>query len=332
MSPGCRLSVVIPAFGSEAHIGPTLLQLRSQTFSDFEIIVVNDGSKDGTSATVRRIMDEDPRIRLFEQPNRGMAAARNHGIAVSHGEVLAFLDDDDLWSPRKLELQLARLDAVPEAAVVSCFSGLVDPDRRLLGWRFGGSTEGDVYREMLECDAVSGGSVAIVRRGPLEEVGGFDESLLYRADWDLWIRLARRHPFAFVPRTLVGYTRRVGSVSRGSERMIEEGRRVLAKARRDDPSIDERAARAYEARDLFGVACLCLVDAQLSAARRYLGRALRAAPALILREPRRWGVILMLALASSLPGTLYRQALAAMSRGAFQLRPGEPFESLHRRG
>ena len=148
------MSVIIPAFQSQARIGRTLSRLDRQTFSDFEIIVVNDGSTDETSATVRRLMDADPRIRVIEQTNQGIAAARNRGIEAARGAVLAFLDDDDLWLPRKLELQLARLDAVPQAAVVSCFSALVDTEGRLLGWRFGGQTEGDVYREMLEWDMI----------------------------------------------------------------------------------------------------------------------------------------------------------------------------------
>ena len=323
-----RVSVIIPAFQSQARIGRTLSLLDRQTFSDFEIIVVNDGSTDETSATVRRLMNADPRIRVIEQANHGIAAARNRGIEAAHGAVLAFLDDDDLWLPRKLELQLARLDAVPQAAVVSCFSALVDTEGRLLGWRFGGQTEGDVYREMLEWDMISGGSVALVARRPLEEAGGFDTSLPDRADWDLWIRLARRHPFTCVPRTLVGYTRRAGSVSQNHERMLEHGRAVLARARREDPSIGDGEHRALLARDLFGAACLSLVDDRPSLAWRYLARSLRNGPRMILSRPRRWGVIVMLMLSTVLPHRLYRQAVAAMSRGAFRLEPGAAFDSL----
>jgi glycosyltransferase involved in cell wall biosynthesis len=323
-----RVSVIIPAFQSQARIGRTLSRLDRQTFSDFEIIVVNDGSTDETSATVRRLMDTDPRIRVIEQANEGIAAARNRGIEAARGAVLAFLDDDDLWLPRKLELQLARLDAVPHAAVVSCFSALVDTEGRLLGWRFGGQTEGDVYREMLEWDMISGGSVALVARRPLEEAGGFDTSLPDRADWDLWIRLARRHPFTCVPRTLVGYTRRAGSVSQNHERMLEHGRAVLARARREDPTIRDGEHRALLARDLFGAACLSLADDRRWLAWRYLARSLRSGPRMVLSRPRRWGVIVMLMLSTVLPHRVYRHAVAAMSRGAFRLEPGAAFDSL----
>lgn len=329
MSRAPRVSVVIPAFQSEARIGRTLARLRQQTFSDVEVIVVNDGSTDDTSRVVAQAVAVDARVRLVEQPNGGIAAARNRAIAESRGEIVAFLDDDDLWHRRKLELQIARLDAMPNAAVVTCYSALVDVGGYLLGWRFGGLAEGDVYREMLEWDMVSGGSVAAVRRGAFEEAGGFDISLPDRADWDLWIRLARGNEFTCVPQTLVGYTRRAGSVSRSYERMVEHGRLVLAKARRDDPAISDADHAAFLARDLFGMACLCLADEEHAAAWRYLSRAMREAPAMVLGRPRRWGVVMMLALASAVPGPVYRRGpLAAMSRVAFALEAGAAFNSL----
>lgn len=328
MSARPRVSIVIPAFQSQDRIGPTLGRLGRQTLADFEVVVVDDGSTDATAATVRRHMERDPRIRLVEQDNRGIAAARNRGIEAAHGDVLAFLDDDDLWLPRKLELQLARMRAVPGAAAVSCLSALVDGDGRLLGWRFGGETEGDVYREMLEWDMVSGGSVAIVARGPLEQAGGFDVALSERADWDLWIRLARRHDLACVPQVLVGYTRRAGSASSDNERMLAEGRAVLVKARRDDPAISDAGHRALLARDRFGIACLCLVDGRLAQAWPLLGGALRRGPRMVLGRPRRWGAIAMLTLASALPDRVYERALGAMSRRAFGLDRGAPFDSL----
>ena len=329
MSHRPRVSIVVPAYQSEARIGRTLARLREQTFADFEVIVVNDGSTDETSRVVRQAMADDSRIRLVEQSNGGIAAARNRAVESTRGDLVAFLDDDDLWHRQKLELQVARLDATPNASVVSCFSALIDVDGCLLGWRFGGTPEGDVYREMLEWDMVSGGSVAVVARRALEDAGGFDTALPDRADWDLWIRLARRHAFTCVPRTLVGYTRRPGSVSQSYDRMIDHGQRVLAKACRDDPSISEADYQAFLARDLFGAACLCLADERHAMAWRYVSRSLRHRPAMILTRPRRWGVVLMLTLASTLPTRVYRYgALATMSHAAFRIRPGAAFDSL----
>ena len=329
MSPRPRVSVVVPAFQAEDRIGRCLARLGEQTFRDFEVVVVNDGSTDGTSDVVRQLASTDPRIRLVEQANAGIAAARNRGVEASHGQWLAFLDDDDLWHRDKLALQIARLEAMPGAAAVSCLSALVDLQGRLLGWQLGGMPEGNVYREMLEWDMVSGGSVAVVGRTPFEAAGGFDASLPDRADWDLWIRLARQHPFTTVPRVLVGYTRRPGSVSQSYDRMIEHGQRVLEKARREDPGITDAAHRAHLARDLFGATCLCLFDEKPTSAWRYLSLALDRSPTIILGHPRRLGVMTMLALASVLPTRAYRAGpLALMGRAAFGITVGRPFDSL----
>lgn len=329
MSRRPRVSVVIPAFQSATRIGRTLARLKQQTFADFEVVVVNDGSTDGTASVIERAMADDPRIRVVEQSNQGLARARNRGVEASRGDMIAFLDDDDLWHPEKLALQVDRFDSGAAPAVVTCYSALVDVDGNLLGWRFGGRPEGDVYREMLEWDMVSGGSVALVSRGAIESCGGFDDALTPREDWDLWIRIARRHSFACVPRTLVGYTRRPASMSRSYDGMLAGGGRVLEKAKQIDASISAPEHRAYIAREMFGAACLCLVDNEPDLAWRYLTGALRRGPGMILSRPRRWGVIGMLVLASALPRGVYRNGpLTVMSRVAFGLEPGKPFDSL----
>jgi glycosyltransferase involved in cell wall biosynthesis len=326
------VSVVIPAYQSEFRIGETLERLARQSYTDFEVVVVDDGSTDATSEIVRRFAAKDPRVRLVVQENGGIAAARNRGIEAAEGELIAFLDDDDRWHPRKLELQVARLEEVPEASVVSCFSALVDPEGTLLGWRLGGVTEGDVYREMLEWDMVSGGSVVLVTRRALEQVGHFDVGLPDRADWELWIRLARWTLFTCVRQPLVGYTRRTDSVSQNHERMIAYGRAVLDKARREDPGISDTEHREFLARDIFAIACFCLFDGQRRQAWHYLRRALRAGPGIILSRPRRVGIILMLALGSILPRDLYRRVIGVMSRGAFELEPGAAFDEMANHG
>ncbi len=323
-----RVSVVIPTFQSESRIGPTLARLGHQTLSNFEVVVVNGGSTDDTSAAVRRCMADDPRVRLVEQANGGIAAARNRGIAEARAELVAFLDDDDLWHPRKLERQVTRIEQATDASVVSCFSALVDRNRRVLGWRIGGVTEGDVYRDMLEWDMVSGGSVALVKRRALEDVGGLDVAMPDRADWELWIRLARRHRFACVPEVLVGYTRRPDSVSQRYERMIACGRAVLDKARREDATITDTEFRRMLTRDRFAMACFCVFDGQQRAAWDHLSHALRAAPGFILSRPRRLGIITMLAFATVLPMEAYERVLAELGRFSFALERGCDFDSL----
>lgn len=320
-----RVSVIIAAYNAARFIEGTLASVLDQTFDDLEVVVVDDGSQDGTATVVRTVMAADPRVRLLVQDNRGVSATRNRAVAAARGEMIAFLDHDDLWHPAKLTAQVALLDTQPGTGVVACHSAVIDEDHRCLGWRLGGNASGDVYAEMLVWDMVSGGSVVLVRRDALAAAGRFDETLLFREDWDLWIRLARRVPFATVPRILVGYTRRGSSSSRDYERMAEEGARVLAKVRRDDPGFSRRCHRFCRARDLFAMASFCAIDGQVRLAWRYLSRSLLLTPTPVLRSPRRWAFVGVLALQSILPRPAYRAVFGALSRATFELEPGQPF-------
>ncbi len=320
-----RVSVLIAAYNAAGFIEATLASVLAQTFADFEVLVVDDGSTDDTPAVVGRVTASDARVRLIVQENRGVSASRNRGVRESRGQLIAFLDHDDLWHPEKLAAQVAVLDAQPQTAVVSCYSALIDTDHRCLGWRFGGDANGDVYAEMLIWDVVSGGSVTLIRREALDAVGPFDESLMFREDWDMWIRLARQHAFATVPRVLVGYTRSAASASRDYVRMADEGVRVLAKVRREDPGFDDARHRFCLARDLFATACFCAVDGQSALAWRYLARSLALTPAPVLRSPRRWALVGVLGLRTLLPAAEFHVAFGWLSRFSFRLEPGRPF-------
>jgi GT2 family glycosyltransferase len=319
------VTVVTAAYNAEPFLAATLQSVRAQTFTDFEHLVIDDGSRDGTADVVRRCMAEDPRVRLIQQSNHGLAATRNAGARAARGELVAFLDHDDVWHPEKLALQIALLDAHPEAAVASCYSAVIDEDRAQLGWRLGGAANGDVYWEMLEWDMVSGGSVALCRRSALEHAGLFDETLRMRSDWDMWIRLARQAPYVTVPRALVGYTRSPASASRQYERFAAAGVAILAKAAREDPRVSPRFERLCRARDTFAVACVCAIDDQLGPAWHYLGRSLATTPRAVLRAPRRLAMVAVLVLKTILPRRLFARVFAVLTRLAFGLGQGRRF-------
>ena len=320
--PVPRVSVVVPAWNAERFIEATLATALKQAFRDIEVMVIDDGSKDQTAAVVRRVMAADSRVRLIEQSNTGLAGARNRGIRESRGDLIAFLDHDDLWHPDKLALQVALLDAHPLAGLASCYSAVIDEDHRCLGWRFGGSANGNVYRDVLVWDMISGGSVALVRRAAFDAVGQFDESLPMRSDWDMWIRIARRFHFATVPRTLVGYTRSKLGLSRGYDRMAEAGRCVLEKASREDPAFNGHRLRFCRARDLFAVACVCTIDGEIPRAWNYLRQCIALTPLPVLTSRRRCALVVMLMLRTVLPASMFRSVLGAVNVVSFKLQPG----------
>jgi glycosyltransferase involved in cell wall biosynthesis len=320
-----RVSVVLAAFNAENRIEATLSSILGQAFTDFEILVIDDGSTDGTVDVLRRACVADPRIRWFTQANSGPGAARNRGIREARGELIAFMDHDDLWHPEKLSLQVAILDAQPDLAVVMCYSTVIGEDGISLGWRLGGEAHGKVYDEMIEWDMVSGGSVVMVRRSALNAVGHFDEKLRYREDWDLWIRLSRQFKFGTVSRTLVGFTRHARNSSRDYEEMAREGERVLRKTLADDPDIGEARIRFCLARDMFAIACLCGIDLNRRLAWQYLVRSWRITPLPLLVSPRRWAFVGVLLMQTVLPRRMYLVVFHLLGRLVFHLQPGRTF-------
>lgn len=221
-----EVSVVIPAYNAAAYVGQAIESVLAQTFGDLEILVIDDGSTDGTERVVRA----NPGVRYHRQDNRGVAVARNHGIAEARGRYAAFLDADDLWLPHKLERQLGALRASPSCRV--CYSPFfaVDPHLREIGLVHGPRV-GSALEDLLRFGNVVGTpSTVIGERTLLEDAGGFDPDLSFCADWDLWIRLAARTEFACVDEPLVRYRRHPGNMSRDVALLERESVRTLEKA------------------------------------------------------------------------------------------------------
>ncbi len=219
------ISVIIPAYNAEKTIRETIESVLKQTFQDFEIIVINDGSEDATLEIANSI--KDSRLKVFSYPNAKQAASRNRGISHSTGEFLAFLDADDLWTPEKLEAQLKALQDNPQAAVAYSWSNCIDEKGNFLRKASQSTTSGDVYAKLLLCDFLDNGSNPLVRRDALEEVGGFDESLPPAEDWDMWIRLAARYHFVAVPYPHILYRQSPNSASANLLRMASACERVI---------------------------------------------------------------------------------------------------------
>ena len=197
------ISVIIPTHNSARTIKSTIASILNQTFTDFELIVINDGSIDTTLETLKQI--EDSRLQVFSYPNGGVALSRNRGISLSKGEFISFIDADDLWTPDKLELQLKALQANPQAKIAYSWTDWIDENECWLRPGIHTTLNGDVYQHLLLIDFIGSGSNPLIHSCALQKVGGFDNSLTNAHDWDMWLRLASCFEFVAVPSVQILY-------------------------------------------------------------------------------------------------------------------------------
>jgi glycosyltransferase involved in cell wall biosynthesis len=222
------ISVIIPVYNGEKTIRETIESVLTQTFRDFELIILNDGSQDSTLEVVSSI--QDSRLKVFSYPNAGLAASRNRGTFHAVGEYISFIDADDLWTPDKLETQLKALQDNPEAAVAYSWTNYIDESGQFL--RRGGylTANGDVYAKLLVVDFLENGSNPLIRRQALIQVGGFDESLPAAEDWDILLRLAAQYSFVAVPYPQILYRVSANSMSAHVVRQETACLKVLERA------------------------------------------------------------------------------------------------------
>lgn len=199
------VSVVIPAYNAAAYIAETIRSVQNQTFSDWELIVVDDGSTDETATIVSGFLS-DPRVRYVKQKNAGVSAARNHGMQPASGTFIAFLDADDLWKPENLSLKAAYLEANPSVLLVHADVENIDENSKPLG-SFNSGKEGNVLRDLLLWNGtvVPGPSSILVRKKAAEAIGGFDTELSTAADQDFFFRLAAKGNFGQIRKLLSQY-------------------------------------------------------------------------------------------------------------------------------
>jgi glycosyltransferase involved in cell wall biosynthesis len=217
------ISVVIPCYNAERYIAATIESVLAQGHPGLELIVVDDGSKDGSVELVRRLF---PQVRVERQPNAGVAAARNRGIALATGDYIAFIDADDIWLPGKLAATWALMQATPgcrmgytawqvwpcteprpdeaELATLSAEAGNTALWRGASGW---------IYPELL-LDCVVWTSTVLAQRSLFDEVGAFDTGLRVGEDYDLWLRLSRVTPIVRVARPYALYRIHPASITK----------------------------------------------------------------------------------------------------------------------
>ena len=203
------ISIIVPCYNAAGTLPATVQSALAQTYPRIEIILVDDGSTDDTSAVMAALAAQDDRITVLSQENAGVAAARNLGIAAARGDFIATLDADDLWAPEKLEAQM-RCFSDPDVGVVYTWFEHIDENDRVFSGGFHFEFSGDVFEQLCAIDFIGNGSNALTRAHLMRDVGGYDTALRARGaegceDWKIALLLAERTRFAVVPRALLGY-------------------------------------------------------------------------------------------------------------------------------
>lgn len=265
-----RLTIVIPTRDRPALLVRAINSVRAQELGAWELIVIDDGSADAAAQGVRDAVASVPGATLVPLcPSVGAAAARNAGLERARGELVAFLDDDDVWVPTYLARMAASLDAHPGADVAYCRRVIEADGRRHMPALPDLTQRADPLQALVAGNFIDT-STALVRRERLRAVGGFDPALPRLQDWDLWLRLARASRFVYVDDVLVE-SRSTGDGISASPARLVEACRLLAERRPAELRMDARARAAF----FYALATVLMVGGAPEAAGPYFHRSLR---------------------------------------------------------
>jgi glycosyltransferase involved in cell wall biosynthesis len=279
------VSVIIPAFNARSTIRETLESVQAQTYRNLDIIIVDDGSSDGTPDAVADLAANDPRVTIIRRErNGGIPSTRNIGIQASRGVYLSFVDADDLWHPEKIRLQVEKMNECgPDVGVVYSWCTYMDATTRIIPRRvFAATFEGEVYSQLLMGNFVN--NTWLVRRSCLDAVGGYREDLVTgNEDLQIYLDLAALYDFVVVPRFLTAYRLLPGSKSHDVWNMRAGHKSVLTLARREHPSLPAWLLRWSEANQLWFLGFRCLRAGRKGEGGRLLLATIRRDPSFILR-------------------------------------------------
>jgi len=268
------VSVLVPAHNAEATLAATLRSALDSSYSNLELVLVDDGSTDRTSVIADEAARSDERVRVFRQPHRGVSAALNRGLAEVRGEFVARLDADDLWHTSKLAKQVELIAADPAVALVYAFVRYVNAEGRVVADGPPQKLSGHALCQCLYEGIVGGGSSVLVRRSILEAIGGYEESLSVWEDLLMHLHAAAVGEIAFVPEYLVGYRVRAGSSSSNRQISLENWRRARRRIRADFPNIPKFVHNWSDARRLLDFALGFVSDGRRAAGAGLLAQAL----------------------------------------------------------
>lgn len=249
------VAAIVPAYNAAETIDETLRSVRSQTYSRLEIVVVDDGSSDDTVRIAKAHASDDPRVRVIQQANGGVAAARNTGILEAAAELIAPVDADDIWAPTKIERQVAAMRANPQATLCYTWWACIDRRGRVTGYGGRHTAHGRrALEDMCRTNLVGNGSGALMRKDAVLAAGLYDPSLRARGaqgceDYKLYLTLAAMGDVEVVPEFLTGYRILPRNMSSDVAQMCRSHLIVIEEFRAKHPHL---APHLDEGRRLFG--------------------------------------------------------------------------------
>jgi glycosyltransferase involved in cell wall biosynthesis len=211
-----RVTVVTPVYNGAVFLREAIDSILRQTFTDFEYLIIDDGSTDATPAFLHEAARADTRIRVVTQAHAGIAVARNTGITLARADLLAHQDADDLSLPDRLARQVAFLDAHPGVVMVGTFGRVIEGGITLFRELRNPTDSATLRKGMLRNAGFLNGSL-MMRRWAVQEVGGYDPSFAVLSDYDLWLRLAERFELANIPEALYVLRRHEASTTAGAD-------------------------------------------------------------------------------------------------------------------
>lgn len=229
-----KFSVIIPLYNKAHYVAKAINSVLSQTFADYELVIVDDGSKDNSAEIAKKTIAEQPQCKLIHHANAGVSVARNNGVVVSQGDYLCFLDADDWWAPTFLEEMTRLIEEFPEAGIYGTNYTIVNETKKKTrvapigvdaGFEKGYINYCQVYAKTLAMPLWTG--AVCVPRTIFDEFGGFPKGIKLGEDFLLWIRIALKYKVAFLNKPLAYYNQDVDVANRGVGRLHKPQEHML---------------------------------------------------------------------------------------------------------
>ncbi len=290
-----QVSVVMPSFNAADTIVDSIESVQQQTIADWEMIIVDDGSSDETVALVEQVTLRDPRVRIIQQANSGPSVARNRGVSEAQAAVVAFLDSDDLWEPRHLELNLANLSKCTDLGVSFSPCRLMSADGQLTGEMTAAWLDDVTIANILSCNPSSTCSALVVRKTAFEETQGFDKRMVHAEDQEWLYRvLTSGWRMRGLAEATVRYRLSPKGLSADTERMHGGWKAFIASAQAHTPeAVAQHLPKARASMNLYFARRLLRDGDTSSSMRQHLWISLRSYPGIAFDQPKTIAVLLL---------------------------------------